>query len=69
METGFQANEKRVSKAERTLNIPVDSVIMLKGCGESNVQSAVSDVKHFRHQLELTYKQKFTPIMNYTTLK
>ena len=36
---------------------------MLKGCGESNVQSAVSDVKHFRHQLELTYKHKFTPIM------
>lgn len=41
---------------------------MLNCCGESNVQRTVSDVKHFRHQLELTYKQKFTLITNYTVL-
>ena len=47
---------------------PVDLVITLKSCSEPNMQSTVSDVKHFRHQLELTCKQKFTPIMNDTVL-
>ena len=39
---------------------PHDSVVVLNGGGESNMKSAVRDVKHLCYQFELTYKDNIT---------